>query len=141
MNLDVATAVTGPAFQFGAALNASRAWAPPGRAVTYTLTLASNAGTAALAQTGVTLTLPSALGNPTALGGSLTPPQFDPLTRRVTWNGPVYFQQPVTLTVTTVVAPDPRPARRSCCPAACVMVRAVRTPSLEHRPRRTRRQL
>ncbi len=107
VNLDVATAVTGPAFQFGAALNASRAWAPPGRAVTYTLTLASNAGTAALAQTGVTLTLPSALGNPTALGGSLTPPQFDPLTRRVTWNGPVYFQQPVTLTVTTVVAPGP----------------------------------
>lgn len=105
VNLDVSTDVSGPPFQFATSLDVSRAWVPPGQAVTYTLLLSSNAGMDALAQTEVTLTLPSALGDPIALGGSLTPPAFDPLTRRVTWDGPVYFQQPVSLTVSSVVTP------------------------------------
>lgn len=103
VDLDVTTQVDGPPFAFSASLGAGRAWVPPGQAVTYTLFLASNAGTAALAQTEVTLTVPAALSDPIALGGSIPPPVFDPPTRRVTWQGPVFFQQPVALTVTSIV--------------------------------------
>ncbi len=103
VDLNTLTEVTGPPFELSASMGASRAWVPPGRPVTYTLYLSSNAGTPALAQTAVTLTLPTSLGDPTALGGGPPTPVFDPMTRHVTWQGPVFFQQPVSLTVTSIL--------------------------------------
>lgn len=106
VNLNVTTQVNGAPFQFAVSMGAGRAWVPPGQTSTYSVLLSSNASTAAQAQTAVTLTLPLSLGDPTALSGSLSPPVYDPSTRRVTWQGPVYDQQPVTLSISSTVAPN-----------------------------------
>jgi hypothetical protein len=103
VDLNAITQVNGPPFALLASLGASRAWVPPGQPVTYTLYMSSNAGTPALAQTAVTLIVPLSLSDPTALGGGPPPPYFDPVARHVAWQGPVFFQQPVSLTVTSIL--------------------------------------
>lgn len=67
-----------------ATLDASRAWAPPGRPITFT---ASLTGVEVSSTVQLTLTLPVELGDPTALSATSSNAVYHPATRQVTWSG------------------------------------------------------
>jgi hypothetical protein len=80
-------------------LAVSRAWAPPAFPLTYTFTL-SNTGSAPSAVTWLTATLPADLVS--VASPSLA---YDPILRRLTWQGAVAPAAPLTLTFSGVVSP------------------------------------
>ena len=80
-------------------LAVSRAWAPPAFPLTYTFTL-SNTGSAPSAVTWLTATLPNDLifvASPSLA--------YNPILRRLTWQGTVAPGAPLTLTFSSIVSP------------------------------------
>ncbi len=98
-DLDAVSQVSAAPQLGGSSLGVSRAWAPPAFPLTYTFTL-SNTGNAPSARTWLTATLPADLTSVTS--SSLT---YDPILRRLTWQGPVAPAAPLTLTFNASVSP------------------------------------
>jgi hypothetical protein len=85
-------------------LAVSRDWAPPSYPLTYTMTL-SNPGNAPSAVAWLTATLPTDLVSVTS-----TSLVYDPPNHRLTWQGAVPVEPPVTLVFRGVISP----ARTAC---------------------------
>jgi uncharacterized repeat protein (TIGR01451 family) len=99
LELDAVSAVIAAPDLSTSSLEASRAWAPPGFPLTYTLSL-SNTGYAPSTATWLTATLPAEL---TAIASpDLT---YDPAAHRLVWQGPVGLTEPVALSFSGAITP------------------------------------